>query len=274
MQEVRDQLREMAPGRGWSDPELLALIVYNNHINGDWKRQHYYKPSPERMAQIALYEWVQDGSFNSLMSQSASRVDLTGAFSANPIPTLIMEGEWDLTWGPEKRRALAANHPNGRMVTFEEAGHSIFNEDADGFFTALQDFVQGLSPVATEAMAGFQGEMEEWREAWMASPRYQLRVVDWGQAASEAIAEVFTRFHAWGRLGNDDSVMAMAGIWEGHMLDLLGRRGEAMARYQEVVDFHRDDTWSHSQYGLRYSFSAYAEERLKEPFQRIQNRGL
>ncbi len=308
MQEVRNQLQEMAPGRGWSDPELLALIVYNNHINGDWKRQHYYKPPPERMAQIALYEWVQDGNFNSIIGQSAGRVDLTGAFSANPIPTLIMEGEWDLTWGPEKRQALAANHPNGRMVTFEQAGHSIFNEDADGFFTALQDFVQGLSPVATEAMAGFQGELAEWREAWMASPRYQLRVVDWGQAASEAIAEafspewvegvtaandylrlgfalydvqryedaleVFTRFHAWGRQGNDDSVMAMSGIWAGHMLDLLGRREKAMARYQEVVDLHRDDTWSHSQYGLRYSFSAYAEERLKEPFKRIRNRGL
>jgi tetratricopeptide (TPR) repeat protein len=258
------------------------------------------------MAQIALYEWVHDGNFNGVMGQSASRVDLTGAFDANPIPTLIMEGEWDLTWGPEKRLALAENHPNAKMLTFEEAGHSIFNEDTEGFFTALQGFLQGLGPVDPQALVAFKAELETWREAWMASPRYALRVVDWGQGASEEIAEtfspgwmeeltsasdylrlgfalydvrryeealgVFARFEAEARQDGNQVYVVMASIWEAHMLDLLGRRSEAVALYQRVAEMDIQRTYSHDQYGLRYAPSPYAAERIKTPFQRIENR--
>lgn len=306
MQEVRDQLRAMAPDSGWSAAELLALIVYNNHVNGDWKRQNYYKPSPEEMAQIALYEWVQDGNFNSIMNQSRTRVDLTGAFDGNPIPTLIMEGAWDLTWGPEKRTALAANHPNGRMVVFEHAGHSIFDEDPEGFFATLRDFVQGLEPVDPAALARFKAALQEWREAWMASPAYNLRVVDWGRGASENIAKafepswihegrtpteylrlgfalydveryedaraVFAHFRTESQREGSAATTAVASIWEAHMLDLLGRRSEALALYQSVVDMKLQETWSHSQYGMRYQLSPYAAERLDTPFRRIDNR--
>jgi proline iminopeptidase len=306
IQEVRNQLLTMASDSGWAPAELLALVVYNNHINGDWKRQHYYKPSPAEMAHTALYEWVQDGNFNSIMNQSKDRVDLTGAFDANPIPTLIMEGVWDLTWGPEKRLALAANHPNSRLVTFEHAGHSIFNEDPEGFFDTLKDFVEGLTPVGTEALAVFMAELVEWREAWMASPGYDPRITDWGRGASLSIATafepswvegtrtateylrlgfalydveryddaraVFAHFRAESQREGLAEEIALASIWEAHMLDLLGRRGEALVLYQQVVDMDLADTWSHGQYGMRYAFSAYAAERLDTPFQRIENR--
>jgi proline iminopeptidase len=306
MEEVRNQLREMAPDSGWTPDELLALIVYNNHINGDWKRQNYFKPSPEEMAQIALYEWVQDANFNGIMNQSRMRVDLTGAFEANPIPTIIMEGEWDLTWGPEKKAALAANHPNGRMVTFERAGHSIFDEDPEVFFSTLREFVQGIKPVDPEDMARFKAKLDEWRKAWMASPAYNLRVVDWGRGASESIAKafesswldesrstteylrlgfalydveryedarsVFAQFRTESQRGGSPQTLALASIWEGHMLDLLGRRSEAVVLYQEVADMDLQDTWMHGQYGMRYRLSPYAAERVATPFQRIENR--
>jgi proline iminopeptidase len=306
MREFRGQLREMAPARGWSDAELLALVVYNNHVNGDWKRQHYYKPSPERMAQIALYEWNPDGNFNSIMNQSASRVDLTGAFDANPIPTLIMEGDWDLTWGPEKRQVLAANHPHARLVTFEHAGHSIYDEEPEAFFSTLGEFVRSLSPVDAEAMEHFRTELGAWREAWMASPRYHMRALDWGMGASRTLAaaygpdwldqmegptdylrlglalydvrryedalEVFGRFQAWSRDMGEEELAAVAAIWQGHMLDLRGRRSEAVALYREVAALNSQDESSHSQYGLSYALSPYAEDRIATPFKRIENR--
>jgi len=299
------ELREIAPTRGWSSAELLALVVYNNHINGDWKRQHYYKPSPERMAQIALYEWVQDDNFNSVMGQSQGGIDFTGAFDANPVPTLVMEGEWDLTWGPEKRDVLAGNHPNGKLVTFAAAGHSIFNEDPEGFFNTLEDFVQGLAPPEPEALVAYQSELKSWRDALVSSPGYHLAATDWGWSASQAIAEafdpgwveeitspteylrlgfalydmkryddaleVFTRFQGWGQEGGEVEYSALGSIWRGHMLDLLGRRSEAMAAYQRVVDLSLDDSWSHGQYGLRYALSPWAAQRLETPFQRIEN---
>lgn len=306
MQEVRSLLREMAPDSGWTPEELQALTVYNYHINGDWKRQNYYKPSPEEMAQVALYEWVQDRNFNSIMNQSRVRVDLTGAFDANPIPTLIMEGEWDLTWGPEKKAALAANHPNGRMVIFEHAGHSIFDEDPEGFFSTLRDFVAGITQAESDNMARFKAELDAWREAWMASPAYNLQVVDWGRGASESIAQafvpswldetrtsteylrlgfalydveryedargVFAQLRTESQREGTPRTLALASIWEAHMLDLLGRRSEAVILYREVADMGLDDTQSHGQYGMRYQLSSYAVERLDTPFQRIENR--
>ena len=34
------------------------------------------------------------------------------------------------------------------------------------------------------------------------------------------------------------------------------------------------DTWTHSQYGLKYELSPYAGERLKTPFKRLENGSL
>jgi len=64
----------------------------------------------------------------------------------------------------------------------------------------------------------------------------------------------------------------MALIWQGHMLDLLGRRDEAIAVYKRVVDMNISIRCRHSQYGMIYSPSTYAAKRIKEPFQRIENR--
>jgi tetratricopeptide (TPR) repeat protein len=156
------------------------------------------------------------------------------------------------------------------------------------------------------ALATFRSDLNQWQEAWIASPAYHLRVVDWGRGASETIAAefspewvdqlsspleflrlgfalydveryedaltVFVQHYEEGRESGDDSVMSMAGIWAAHMLDLLGRRDEAVARYGEVKELGRTDTWSHSQYGLQYSFSEYADERMGAPFERIENR--
>ena len=82
------------PDRGWPPAELLALIVCDNHLNGDWARQDYYRPSWEEMARMALYEWGHVENFNGVMGQAVGRVDLTGTLNANPIPTFIMGGKW------------------------------------------------------------------------------------------------------------------------------------------------------------------------------------
>lgn len=306
MREIANELRGMAEERGWTDEEFLALLVYNNHINGDWKRQNYYKPTAAEMAHIALYEWNHDGNFNGIMGRSLSRIDLTGAFDNNPIPTLIMEGEWDLTWGPEKKHALAANHPNGRLEVFEEAGHSIFNEDPDGFFSSLKSFLEGLGTLAPEAMVAFKSDLMEWRQALLASPAYHVASVDWGRGASEGLAEkysndwlddlnslqeflrlgfalydvgryqdahdVFARHQAWASESESQEYWALGTVWRAHMLDLMDRRDEAIPLYQSVADLRMEGNWSHGQYGMRYSMSAYAEERTATPFKRIENR--
>ncbi|UCC71640.1 MAG: alpha/beta fold hydrolase [Gemmatimonadota bacterium] len=305
MREVRAQLRELREREGWSRQKYIRLLVYNNHINGDWKRQNYYRPTPEKFAQIALYEWVHDDDFNPIMSQSQQKVDLSGAFDRNPIPTLILEGKWDLTWGEAKSTILSRNHPNARMVVVEHAGHSIYDENPDAFFAELEKFVRDLPLVDRVEMEAFEEHLVAWRARWEGSPFYYLRVAGWGKSGSERIVEVYTSswldeieqprellragfalydaedygeaLRAFVKLeeiahsAGDQSRYAVSIIWQGHMLDLLGRREEAIARYQRAVDLGSEGGMRHDQYGLSYEFGPYAAERLLTPFRRLEN---
>ena len=63
----------------------------------------------------------------------------------------------------------------------------------------------------------------------------------------------------------------MALIWQGHMLDLLERRAEAIPLYQEAADMDVQESWQHTQFGLEYVLSPYAAERVSSPFRRLEN---
>lgn len=56
-------------------------------------------------------------------------------------------------------------------------------------------------------------------------------------------------------------------VWEGQLLDLLGRRAEAVAAYQEALKTPGNPTMRHDQYGLVLD-KPWVEERLKAPFAR------
>jgi len=125
----------------------MQQLIYNVFLNGDWKRQHFYKPSKEEIARAALYNWVHDEEFNKVMSLSAGEIDLTGAFKNCPIPTLIIESTWDLTWGVEKTQIFSKNHPNARLVIFKHSGHSPFRDEQEKFFQILEEFIKKLNDV-------------------------------------------------------------------------------------------------------------------------------
>jgi len=56
-------------------------------------------------------------------------------------------------------------------------------------------------------------------------------------------------------------------VWRGHLLDLLGRRPEAVAAYQEALKVPGTPSMEHSQYKLIID-KQWVEERLKTPFER------
>jgi hypothetical protein len=74
------------------------------------------------------------------------------------------------------------------------------------------------------------------------------------------------------RDAENEEYEAMALIWQGHMLDLLGRRSEAVIVYQLAANMDIQESWQHSQFGLEYTLSPYAAERMESPFQRLENR--
>ncbi len=193
------------------------------------------------------------------------------------------------------------------MVVFEEAGHGIYDEDTDRFFAILREFIENLPDIPQADLDSYAESLAAWDGARVEAPTYVLRAYGWDRSSSEKIAAEYTR--GWSdrlhesrdflRLGfalydvaeyedalfvfermqpatasgsGDDRYVALALIWQGHMLDLLGRREEAVERYRSVVDLDLDDSWSHGQYGLSYEIGPWAEERLTTPFQRVENR--
>jgi hypothetical protein len=73
---------------------------------------------------------------------------------------------------------------------------------------------------------------------------------------------------AMSRVGGSDPDWGFAAlVWQGHLLDLLGRRAEAVARYQEALKVPGSPKMQHSQYKLIID-KTWVEERLKTPFER------
>jgi len=303
---VRKDLVALDKEKDLSRQKYTQLLIYNNLLNGDWKRQNFFKPSAEGMGQSALYEWVHDENFNGLLWSSSSKFDLTGAFVKNPIPTLILEGKYDLTWGEKKKDVLKGNHPHAEMVVFENAGHGIYDEETDQFFQTLEGFIQDLVNVSSSDIEVFRASVEEWDRNRKKAPEYKIRSVGWGRNSSKKLVKsysrdwinkfdsasrflrvgfahydmenyeealyVFEKMQGFAHSSDDRNYRALALIWQGHMLDLLGNRKEALSRYQKVAEMKITDSWQHGQYGLKYELSPYAEVRIQSPFERIENR--
>jgi alpha/beta hydrolase fold len=308
MAEILSRLQELAAEQQWPPEKTEALTVYNCFLNGDWKRQHFYRPSRERVAQFARYEWTYDmrSNFRDAVCRSMNDIDMTGAFAGCPIPTLILEGRWDLTWNTDKPEILAQNHPGAKLVIFENTGHALHEEDPAACSLAIEKFVRSLPPVSPEAMEAYRQYVAQWDLNRQASPRYIVRTAGWGRAVMARLAASYR--HAWcDELHDAPSLMklafsqyeaaaygeglylfermqqaaarhehpdweAMALIWQGHMLDLLGRRTEAVARYRRTAEMNIHTTWKHDQYGLKYEVSSYARERMETPFIRLENK--
>jgi tetratricopeptide (TPR) repeat protein len=290
---------------------MTELFVYNNFINGDWKRQHYYKPSPERMSQIALYEWEHDAGFNDILGTSQSRVDLAGVFEKCPVPTLILEGRWDLTWNIDKPEILLQNHPGAKLVMFERSGHGIYDEEPDKFFKVVKEFIKSLPEASETKIALYKKEIEEWHQKIAAAPRSMFASLGWGRSSNEKIAAMYSQerfeeirsalelsdflkigFALYDVARYEDALsvfekmagvfaakgenehLGLALIWQGHMLDLLGRRREAITAYKQVAEMNIKGAWRHDQFGLKYELSPYAKERMSVPFKRVENRSL
>ncbi len=304
LEEVRGEVNAYAESHRLSRQDRLAVLIYNNNLNGDWKRQNFFKPGPEDMARAARYGWVNDRDFNGVLNRSEGYWDLGGAFQGCPIPTLILEGRYDLTWSEKKKDMIKGNHPGAWMVVFENAGHGIYDEQPGEFFRVLNGFISGLPRVDVAALERYRAFLAGWLDK--ARPRPELFAVydDWGPTASRKLAfgyspEILAGIDRWERclrtgfalydvgryadaltvfdrletkFGGESKIRAMALIWQGHMLDLSGGRVEALAHYRRAADMELTDILTNSQYGLKYEISAYARQRLRTPFARLENR--
>lgn len=161
MRDIVQELNKLVEENILPPEKYIELLVYNRHINGDWKRQSYYKPTMDDFARMALYEWKQDSDFNGRMSVDMGKVTLEGAFNDCPVPTLILESKWDLTWTADKPEVLQTNHPCSQMIVFEKSGHNPFADEPDEFFPALRKYVRELPAVQPAAITDWKAALEK-----------------------------------------------------------------------------------------------------------------
>ncbi|MBN2414529.1 alpha/beta fold hydrolase [bacterium] len=160
MKRARDRIRARAQTDNWPLPERIRLEIFNNFANGDWKRQYFYRLTLEECARIAhAYGNDSKHRFIQVMSGSEIGKDLTGAFTHCPIPTIIFESFWDLTWKANKAWGLAANHPRARVEMFSESGHNPFTDQPDKFFASLSMFLVNLEPASNAAVAAWKADL-------------------------------------------------------------------------------------------------------------------
>jgi tetratricopeptide (TPR) repeat protein len=196
-----------------------------------------------------------------------------------------------LTWGADKAAKFHGCFPGACLLLFETSAHAPFEDEPDKFFAALREFVGQLPSQPADVTRWKQRIAER-----QASPEYLLATSRGGQASSEKIAGQYSA--EWlPRLSDADALrrlgfalyeakrysdalkvfrrMAEVGdggialVWQGHMLDLLGKRTEAVAAYQKALaaGVHaRND-----EYGLILN-KAYVEQRIKSAFAPVRNR--
>ncbi|MCF7824841.1 MAG: alpha/beta fold hydrolase [Candidatus Marinimicrobia bacterium] len=110
--------------------------LYNSDLNGNWKRGRFTKPTPEQSARFALYEVINDPAYNN----DWGAYDFERVFETCPVPTLIVEGEYDLIWKAVKPEILKKYHPNALLAVIPASGHNIFADAPDRFVTVLSDW--------------------------------------------------------------------------------------------------------------------------------------
>jgi hypothetical protein len=82
--------------------------------------------------------------------------DLTNTFLKCPIPTLIIEGKWDLTWNTDKPENFYKQHPESELAVFEKSSHSPFKAEQKKFFKVIKKFVANLPKVSSKKIKLWQ----------------------------------------------------------------------------------------------------------------------
>lgn len=134
--EERVRINEIANSEDLSIPQQL----FNRQMNGDWKRQSFYRPSEEQIARLSLYEYQSDPLFRNRVLCDWFEFHADSTIAIFEISMLIVEGTWDLTWNTDKPQALHSQYPGAELVVFGESGHSPFEDQPGKFFDLLEDF--------------------------------------------------------------------------------------------------------------------------------------
>ncbi len=143
-------------------PLLQQKMLFNAFSNGDWKRRHISRWSTEDIAMYARYEFVHDKGYYRAMLNDYFTYDLINLFKHCPIPTLIIEGKWDLAYSSEKAQIMFDQFPRAQQEYWESTGHLAFEDEPVLFMETLEKFLTQLPRPKAK-------ELEKWKASTTAS---------------------------------------------------------------------------------------------------------
>lgn len=132
------------------NPLLQKKMLYNAFSNGDWKRRHLKKWHEEDIATYARYELVHARNYYKSMLDDYFKYDLERVFKSFPIPTLLVEGKWDLAYGEHKWGIMKEQFPHAQTKYFENAGHIPYEDEPEEFFKTLENFLSNVKETPTQ----------------------------------------------------------------------------------------------------------------------------
>ncbi len=298
-QAERDAIRKIYHEES-ADALTLAQAVYNAHLAGDWKRQCYYKPRAEQFIRMALYEWKPAPGFRALICAEDDKINLDGKFNDFEVPTLLMEAKWDLTWDTDKAAFMRKSHPHAQFDLFEKSGHAIFTDEPKKFFAVLSKFLEksakthvvykpGKRLIWPKEPSEFSRKITMIRELTDPNEKekqlrafYQQTIkknVTDASAWLELLKAFFGRkehpekkyanealvtLHRYESLATPQELQPFGHcltVTRGQLLDMLGKRKEAIKCYQEILRDFKGVCESCTQVDRKW-----LEEHIKTPF--------
>jgi tetratricopeptide (TPR) repeat protein len=121
---------------------------------------------------------------------------------------------------------------------------------------------------------GWTGMGDKARQVFLRAQECGLEVADqWWKIGlvlydGAYYVEALEAFQRAANLSQDTTRRVVSWVWQGHLLDLLERREEALESYQKAHETRFSGSVQHDQYGIVLD-ARWIEERLRRPFTRV-----
>lgn len=285
-----------------------AQFGYNMGLSGFWKYNCYHKPTKEELIRTALYYFHVSPNFEQLMRSDPSKIRLKDKFDDFEIPTLIVEGKYDLGWwDPNRPEILRKNHPHAEVVIFEKSGHKVFADETDKFFKSLRDFLRKSDKAS---IVYKPGNRLEWPKPPRSSDLWKMAMdamyfIKDKEEKKKVALELYEQAlrdnveypHVWQPIAEsfiltrsnlDKCLIALQQLeaslkktvskiwkgfdycvitWQGHLLDLQGKRDEAVKRYEKALAVQPHGYGSNAFLPSILVDRKWIKDRLKTPFE-------
>jgi hypothetical protein len=206
------------------------------------------------------YFWSPNAKLTSSQALIDRYLDLQEA--GKPIP---------LNAGPDRTGRIPDDEIAVLMQLKQMLDHDPANEKSpDSIARGYVRDTAGWSAKSSEKLvAQFTSQWPDQLASTMAFMRTSLALYDCKRY--EDALKVMEKLSEHNAKGTFAQTIAL--IWQGHLLDLLGRRSQAIERYQRALDGGIDQfRMVHDQYDQMVLNRAWVETRLKVPFTRTENK--